>query len=76
MKQLKEILESQYDGETNMPQWCDFLEIDLYTNVITYYKLADIKDSKVKKLKFGESLKIDNEFIWVCVTDLEALKES
>ena len=61
--------------ETIMPNWCDFLEIDLYTDVITYYKLADIKDNKVKKLKFGESLKIDNEFIWVCVTDLEALNE-
>ena len=73
---VKTITESKYDTEATFPSWCDFIAIDIESETLEFYRLADIRDEKIKKLKLGESYKdIHNELIWVCITDLEALKE-
>lgn len=73
---VKAITESKYDTEATFPSWCDFIAIDIESETLEFYRLADIRDEKIKKLKLGESYKdVQNELIWVCVTDLEALNE-
>ena len=73
---VKAITESKYDTEATFPSWCDFIAIDIASETLEFYRLADIRDEKLKKLKVGESYKdVQNELIWVCITDLEALKE-
>ena len=73
---VKAITESKYDTEATFPSWCDFIAIDIESETLEFYRLADIRDEKIKKLKLGESYKdAQNELIWVCITDLEALKE-
>ena len=73
---VKAITESKYDTEATFPSWCDFIAIDIESETLEFYKVADIKDEKIKKLKLGESYKdVQNELIWVCITDLEALNE-
>ena len=73
---VKAITESKYDTEATFPSWCDFIAINVFEEVLEFYRLADIRDEKIKKLKLGESYKdVKNELIWVCITDLEALKE-
>ena len=73
---VKAITESKYDTEATFPSWCDFIAIDIESETLEFYKIADIRDEKLKKLKVGESYKdVQNELIWVCITDLEALKE-
>ena len=73
MKDLVKVLtESKYDTEASFPSWCDFIAIDVFKEVLEFYKLADIRNEKIKKLKLGESYKdVQNELIWVCVTDLD-----
>ena len=76
MKDLVKVLtESKYDTEASFPSWCDFIAIDVFKEVLEFYKLADIRDEKLKKLKVGESYKDNDDLIWVCITDLEALNE-
>lgn len=73
---VKAITESKYDTEATFPSWCDFIAIDIESETLEFYRLADIRDEKLKKLKVGESYKdVQNELIWVCITDLEALNE-
>ena len=77
MKDIVKVLkESKYDTEATFPSWSDFIAIDIESETLEFYRLADIRDEKIKKLKLGESYKdVRNELIWVCITDLEALKE-
>lgn len=77
MKDIVKVLtESKYDNEASFPSWCDFIAINIESETLEFYKVADIKDEKIKKLKVGDSYKdVQNELIWVCITDLEALKE-
>ena len=73
---VKAITESKYDTEATFPSWCDFIAIDIESETLEFYRIADIRDEKLKKLKVGESYKdVQNELIWVCITDLEALNE-
>ena len=73
---VKAITESKYDTEATFPSWCDFIAIDIEKEILEFYRVADIRDEKLKKLKVGESYKdVQNELIWVCITDLEALNE-
>ena len=73
---VKAITESKYDTEATFPSWCDFIAINIESETLEFYKIADIRDEKLKKLKVGESYKdVQNELIWVCITDLEALNE-
>ena len=74
MKNLKELLERKDDTIVTIEPWADFLKVDLATDKIEYVTVKEVNDTKVKKLKVGESLK-DEDIIWVCLTDLEALNE-
>jgi len=77
MKDLVKVLtESKYDTEASFPSWCDFIAINIEEEILEFYRLEDIRDEKIKKLKFGESYKdVQNGLIWVCKTDLDALNE-
>ena len=74
MKNLIELLEREDDTMVTIEPWADFLKVDIAADKIEYVALKEVKDEKVKKLKLGESLK-DEDFIWLCITDLEALNE-
>ena len=74
MKDLKTFLERKDDTMVTLEPWADFLKIDLGEDSIEYLAVKEVKDEKIKKLKVGESIMIDN-FIYVCLTDLEALNE-
>ena len=74
MKNLKELLERKDDTIVTIEPWADFLKVDLAADKIEYVAVKEVNDTKVKKLKVGESLK-DEDIIWVCLTDLEALNE-
>ena len=74
MKNLKELLERKDDTMVTIEPWADFLKVDLASDKIEYVAVKEVKDSKVKNLKVGESLK-DEDIIWLCLTDLEALNE-
>ena len=74
MKDLKTILERKDDTMVTIEPWADFLKIDLSADSIEYLAVKEVKDEKIKKLKVGESIMID-DFIYVCLTDLEALNE-
>ena len=74
MKNLKELLERKDDTMVTIQTWADFLKVDLATDKIEYVAVKEVNDTKVKKLKVGESLK-DEDIIWLCLTDLEALNE-
>ena len=74
MKNLKELLERKDDTMVTIEPWADFLKVDISTEKIEYVAVQQDNDAKVKKLKVGESLK-DEDIIWLCLTDLEALNE-
>lgn len=74
MKDLREILERKDDTMVTIEPWADFLKIDMGADSIEYLAVKEVKDEKIKKLKLGESVMID-DFIYVCITDLEALNE-
>jgi hypothetical protein len=74
MKNLIELLERKDDTMVTIEPWADFLKVDLGADKIEYVAVKEVKDSKVKNLKVGESLR-DEDIIWLCITDLEALKE-
>ena len=74
MKDLKTFLERKDDTMVTLEPRADFLKIDLGEDSIEYLAVKEVKDEKIKKLKVGESIMIDN-FIYVCLTDLEALNE-
>ena len=74
MKNLKELLERKDDTMVTIEPWADLLKVDLAADKIEYVAVKEVNDTKVKKLKVGESLK-DEDIIWVCLTDLEALNE-
>lgn len=74
MKHLKELLERKDDTMVTIEPWADFLKVDLAADKIEYVAVKEVKDSKVKNLKVGESLK-EEDIVWLCLTDLEALNE-
>ncbi len=74
MKNLKELLERKDDTMVTIEPWADFLKVDLTADKIEYVAVKEVNDAKVKKLKVGESLR-DEDIIWLCLTDLEALNE-
>ena len=74
MKNLKELLERKDDTMVTIEPWADFLKVDLTADKIEYVAVKEVNDVKVKKLKVGESLR-DEDIIWLCLTDLEALNE-
>lgn len=74
MKNLKELLERKDDTMVTIEPWADFLKVDLATDKIEYVAVKEVNNAKVKKLKVGESLR-DEDIIWLCLTDLEALNE-
>ena len=75
MKDLKTILERKDDTMVTIEPWADFLKVDLAADKIEYVAVKEVKDSKVKSLKVGESYKDEDDLIWVCITDLSALDE-
>ena len=74
MKNLIELLERKDDTMVTIEPWADFLKVDIGADSIEYLAVKEVKDEKIKKLKVGESIMID-DFIYVCITDLEALNE-
>jgi hypothetical protein len=74
MKNLKELLERKDDTMVTIEPWADFLKVDLTADKIEYVAVKEVNDAKVKKLKVGESLR-DEDIVWLCLTDLEALNE-
>lgn len=75
MKNLIDLInERKDDTMVTIEPWADFLKVDLTVDNIEYVAVKEVKDSKVKSLKVGESLK-DGDIIWLCLTDLEALNE-
>lgn len=78
---INKILESQYDTESGIPRWADFLAIDLNQDTIEYYKVKDIDNlgtpgSHVAKLKIGESYFDEkDQCIYVMLIDQSALNE-
>lgn len=80
MKNLKDILERKDDSICTLPKWADFIKIDLNMDEIEYFTVAELSDndidSKLKKLKVGESYFDEkDQTIYVCLIDLEALNE-
>ena len=71
---VKVLTERKDDTMVTIEPWADFLKIDLGADSIEYLAVKEVKDEKIKKLKVGESIMID-DFIYVCLTDLEALNE-
>ena len=73
MKNLRQLLEAKETDVTIEP-WADFIKIDIGADQLEYLAVKEVKDEKIKKLKLGESLMEDN-VIYVCITDLSALDE-
>ncbi len=73
---IEKINENKWDDSTGIPTWADFICVNINEEEIEFYRIKDIRDEKVKKLKFGESYNDEkNELIWVCMIDVEALNE-
>ena len=80
MKNLREILESQYDKETILPEWADFLRIGINDEIIQFFKFDDLDGddlgtpaTTIEKLKVGESFfDKKDQAVWVMLTDFEA----
>jgi len=74
MKSLKEILERKDDTMVTIEPWADYILVNLEDDSLEYIAYKEVKDSDVKKLSIGESLKKDN-LIYLCITDTSELEK-
>lgn len=74
MKSLKEILERKDDTMVTVEPWADYILVNLEDDSLEYIAYKEVKDSDVKKLNIGESLKKDN-LIYLCITDTSDLEK-
>lgn len=72
MKSLKDILERKDDTMVTVEPWADYILVNLEDDSLEYIAYKEVKDSDVKKLAIGESLKKDN-LIYLCITDTSEL---
>jgi len=75
MKNLNEyISERKDDTMVTIEPWADYILVNLEDDSLEYIAYKEVKDSDVKKLSIGESLKKDN-LIYLCITDTSEIEK-